>query len=364
MSARRQWFLLAALSAAIWPWTANAEPYLAAEIGAKCVQCHVNPTGGGLRNVFGNTYAQTTLAAQRLIPEGQDTWTGVLGRYLAIGGNLRANSNYTTTPNASSESEFDIEEGRIFADLSIIPQRLSIYVDEQVAPGNADNREINARYWLREGTLYLKAGRMYLPFGWRLEDDNAFVRQLSGINMFTPDNGAEIGLETGPWSAQFAVSNGTGGGPEQDSGKQFTARGEYVQSLWRVGLSANANNADVGDRNGLAVHGAVRTGPVVWLAEVDYIDDDSLGTNGRQLLATLTEANWRFRQGHNLKLTFEYFEPDDDVDEDEQTRSSLIYELAPVEFLQFRIGARIFDGIPQSDVQNRKQYFLQLHGYF
>jgi hypothetical protein len=364
MSMRRRLPLIASLMLATLPWTARAEPYLAAQMGLKCAQCHTNPTGGGLRSAFGNTFAQTTLPARRLRSDEAEPWTGMIGKYLAVGGNLRANYEYVTTPAQPSESEFDVAEGRVFADVAIIPGRLSVYVDELVAPGNADNRETNVRFWIREGSLYVKAGRMYLPFGWRLEDDNAFVRQLSGINMTTPDNGAEIGLESGPWSAQLAVSNGTAGGPEEDSGKQLSLRTEYVQSFWRLGVSANANNADAGDRHAFAAHGAVRTGPVVWLGEVDYVEDDSLGTSGRTLLAALAEADWRIRAGHNLKLTFEYFDPDDDLDEDEQNRTSLVYELAPVEFLQMRLGARFYDGIPQSDPQNRKEFFLQAHGFF
>jgi hypothetical protein len=364
MSLRNGLLLCAALVVAVLPSFAHAEPYLAAQMGLKCGQCHTNPTGGGLRNPFGNTFAQTTMPERRLRKEGEELWTGMIGKFLSVGGNLRANYNYSSVPGEGRSNEFDIEEGRVYGEASIIPGRLSVYVDELVAPGNAENREANVRFWLREGAMYVKAGRMYLPFGWRLEDDTALVRQLSGINMTTPDNGAELGIETGPWSAQLAVSNGTGGGPEEDSGKQVALRAEYVQPVWRLGVSASANNAEAGDRNVFAAHAAVRTGPLVWLGEIDYVDDDSLGAAGRTQLAGLAEANWRIRAGHNLKLTFEYLEPDDDVDEDEQNRTSLVYELTPVEFLQVRLGGRVYDGIPQSAVQNRKQYFLQLHGFF
>jgi hypothetical protein len=41
-----------------------------------------------------------------------------------------------------------------------------------------------------------------------------------------------------------------------------------------------------------------------------------------------------------------------------------VYEVTPVEFLQLRLGARVYDGIPQNDAQNRREYFLQLHGFF
>src|SRR6185436_9388326 len=109
---------------------------------------------------------------------------------------------------------FDVEEARAFLDVAVIPGRLSVYVDLLIAPGTSENREANVRFWLRESELYVKAGKMYQPFGWRLEDDNSFVRQASGINMTVPDNGVEVGWDHGPYTMQLAVANGTGGGPE------------------------------------------------------------------------------------------------------------------------------------------------------
>lgn len=343
---------------------AQAEPYFAVQMGLKCVQCHVNPTGGGLRNSYGNVFAQSQLAARRLGAADDEMWTGSVGRFLSIGGNLRANAGYSKIPEQQATDEFAIEEARVYLDVALIPGRLSVYLDERVAPGNAEDREANVRLWLREGELYLKGGKLYLPFGWRLEDDTAFVRQLSGINMQSPDNGFELGLERGPWSAQLAVSNGTAGGPETDDGKMFTARVERVQEHWRVGASATLNNSDAGDRTGAALFGGLRWGRFSLLGEVDWFDDDGIGADGRQRMATLAEANFLWRQGHNVKATFEWFEPDRDVDEDEQTRTSLLYEWSPMQFLQARLGVRRFIGIPQSDPQNRTEAFLQLHGYF
>ena len=115
-------------------------------------------------------------------------------------------------------------------------------------------------------------------------------------------------------------------------------------------------------RTGVGGFGAVNFGPVVLLGEVDWFDDESIGDG--KLMATLAEADWKIRQGHNLKLTYEWFEPDDDVDEDEQTRTSLLYEWSPIQFIQLRGGVRFYDGIPQNDNQNRTQGFLQLHGFF
>ncbi|MFO1425928.1 MAG: hypothetical protein U1F11_02930 [Steroidobacteraceae bacterium] len=343
---------------------ARAEPWLAVQMGLKCAQCHVNPTGGGLRSTFGNVFAQNQLAAHRLGGDDAELWTGTIGRFLSVGGNVRATASYVDVPDQGSSNDFQVEEARIYLDLGIIPGRLSVYVDERVAPGNAEDREANVRLWLREGEIYLKGGKFYLPFGWRLEDDNAYVRQLSGINMQAPDQGFELGLEHGPWSAQFAVSNGSAGGPETDDGKMYTLRAERVAGDWRVGLSATVNDTDAGNRKGAALFGGLRRGRFALLGEFDYFDDRGIGRNGRELMASMIEANWLWRQGHNVKLTYEWFEPDVHVDEDEQTRTSLVYEWSPLQFLQARFGVRKFIGIPQNDFQNRTEAFLQLHGFF
>lgn len=340
-----------------------AEPYFAVQTGLKCMNCHSNPTGGGIRNAFGRTWGQTVLPSRTIAIE-QEGITDALSRYLSIGTNLRANGTYVDVPNEASQNEFDIEEARVYVELTAIPDRLSIYFDQRIAPGGSNNMEAFARYWSADHTWYVKAGQMYLPYAWRLEDDSAFVREVSGINMFTPDRGVEAGIELGAWSAQLAVTNGTAGGPEEDRGKQYSTRLEHVRSTWRVGVSASYNDSDAGNRKLGSLFAGLRTGPIAWLGEAGYVVDESFPEGERTQQVGLLEANWLVRKGHNLKLTAEHFEPDDDVDEDERARYSLVYEHTPIQFLQLRLGARVYDGIPQNNLDNRRMAFVQVNGFF
>ena len=79
--------------------TAVAEPYLAVRQGLPCSGCHVNPTGGGLRNAAGNAFAQNELAA-RSIETGETKWLGELNRFVSFGGDFRGSATYTDFPEA------------------------------------------------------------------------------------------------------------------------------------------------------------------------------------------------------------------------------------------------------------------------
>ncbi len=342
---------------------AHAEPYLAVQMGLKCGQCHVNPTGGGERTVFGNIFAQTQLAANRL-DTGGDVWTGEINRFLSVGGDLRGQASFTKQPGSPSTDSFDLEQARVYASANVIPQRLFVYVDEQVAPGSALNREAYAVYWSANHAWYVKAGQMYLPFGFRLQDQSAFIQQITNINMTTPDRGVEFGLERGHWDAQLAVTNGTASGPEVDHGKQYSGQLSYVESVWRLGLAANINNAAAGNKSAGGLFAGLRTGPIAWLGEVDVIDDRSLPARSGRELATLAEANWRIAQGHNLKLTHEYLDPNRSVPNDAQTRYSIVYEMTPIQYVQIRAGFGYSDGIPQNPAEHLKLGFVELHGFF
>jgi len=346
---------------------AHAEPYLAVQMGLKCGQCHVNPTGGGLRTSYGDVFAQTLLP-QDHIDTGTDVWTGDVTKFLRIGGDLRFDGTVTQVPHQKTVNTFAMQQTRVYGEANVIPDRLIVYVDEQVAPGGALNREAYGVYWSASHDWYLKAGQMYLPFGLRLQDQTAFIQTTSQINMYSPDQGVEFGWEKGHWDGQLAISNGTAGSSSQDNGKQYSSQLSWVESRWRLGGAANFNKKGVGNRSAFALFAGLRTGPIAWLAQGELIQDKSVvegqTLNGPRQAATLVEANWLITRGNNLKITGEYFDPARGVPNDNQTRWSAVYEWTPIQFVQLRGGARIQDGIPQIATQRTHLYFVEFHGFF
>ena len=342
--------------------TAGAEPYLAVFKGMQCSTCHSSPTGGGKRNAYGNLFAQTELAATRL-GDG-DFWNGEVSKWLSVGMDVRAGYQYVDTPNNESSSSFDINRGAIYLEAHVIPGRLSVYVDQQFAPGASFNREAYIRYNTGNKKMFFIAGQFFLPYGLRLQDDSAFIRRATGINFTNPDRGVQLGYESGSWSTAMSLTNGNGGATDTDSGKQLSILVNYVRQLWRIGGSFNLNQSDFGDRQMQNLFGGLKTGPIVWLAEVDLITDKPPGEADVDSVAALFEGNWLFLQGHNLKLTYDWFDPDKDVNDDQQVRYSALWEYSPIQFLQLRLGARLYDGVPQVDAQNRSEYFVEVHGFF
>ena len=344
----------------------QAEPYLAVQSGLRCAMCHVNQTGGGMRTPFGNQFAQTQLAATQW-PSAAADWTGQFGSHFGAGANLRAAATRTEVAGEHQSDPLELREARVYFSFTPVAERLSFYLDQYLRPGSSQNREAFVRYGAEDGSHYLKAGRFYLPFGWRLQDNSSFVRSQSAIDMTGPDLGVEFGWDRGPLSLQFAVSNGTYGESEVDDGKQFSLQLAYLQATWRVGVGGNFNDQDIGDRAAWGLFGGLRTGPVSWLAEIDLIEDrSSTSIAGAKLrsYAWLLEGNWRIAQGHSLKASFEGLDPDRDRSSDGQSRVSAVYEYTPIPFLQLRGGARRYDGPAQFPQQNRRLYFVELHGFF
>jgi hypothetical protein len=340
----------------------RAEPYLAVQEGYKCNVCHVNPTGGGLRNAFGVVYAKSLLPAQGA-SGAMDAWMGRLIDAVRVGGDLRAAWTNSSVPNTPSQQQFALEQFRVYGDVAVIPDRLGVYVDEQVAPNSSQNMEAYVRYGNSNDGLYFKGGQFYLPFGWRLQDQTAFVREISGISMTTPEQGIEMGYEHAAWSAQLDLTNVPASGPQAKAGHQVTGQLVYVQPRWRIGAATSFTQSDAGNRRIAGLFAGLRTGPIAWLGEFDFVRDESF-PGGRSLTAGLIEADWRIRKGHNFKLTAESHDPDRAVPQNEQARYSIAYEFTPMAFLQLRAGYRRYRGIPQSNVENQRLSFVELHGYF
>jgi hypothetical protein len=358
-------YLIAALAVAALSLLATrdaaAEPYLAVQNGYKCVTCHVNPTGGGLRNNFGVIFSENVLPA-RPLPPSLSAWTGKIASFLRMGGDLRASWSQSEVPHNPRQDQHQLDQLRLYADVAVIPERLGIYIDEKVAPH--DRQELEGYIRLNDAAhgWYLKAGKFYLPFGWRLQDQTSFVRELTGINMTTPDTGAELGIEAGSWSAQLDYSNDINNAGAR-SRHQLTAQIVRVLPRYRVGVATSQVSANTGNRRSSGLFAGLRTGPVAWLGELDLVHDAGFADGGRSLLAALGELDWALRRGQNLKFTAELQDPDRAVAQDQFTRWSAVYEFTPMAFLQLRAGVRRYRGIPQNDYENRRTIFIELHGY-
>ena len=102
----------------------SAEPYLAVESGLKCANCHVNPSGGGKRNVFGTLYARNQISARAIdLVEGRAPWTGdVVSRWFAVGGDFRGGYSSVDVPGFEKESETDVSRTTVYAEVRAVAE--------------------------------------------------------------------------------------------------------------------------------------------------------------------------------------------------------------------------------------------------
>jgi hypothetical protein len=364
---RVRWCALAlapAIALGLTTSTAVAEPYLAVREGLSCSGCHVNPTGGGMRNAFGNVYSQQHLPIVSMTSGGTradaaEVWTGTVGKRFGIGANGRVSGSYTDQSDEDDAITFDVDRVTLYGSAQV-NEHVMLYVDQQVAPGGSANREA----WVRIGwnDFYLRAGRLFLPFGWRLEDNAGFTRRETEVNMDQGDDGVELGWTTSRFDAQLAVSNGNGGGPEVDDGKLFTGRFAWFTGPGQLGISGYSNDTDTSERKMFGIFAGLNTGPVAWLAEYDRIDDTDDFLGDSESGVGLLEANWLVARGHNLKVTAEVQHFEDELED--RFRYSLVYEMFPWMFTQLRAGVRKRDSDDPDPRLNTEEGFVQIHVFF
>ena len=352
--------LLISISQMAW-----SEPYIAFREGLKCSACHVNNTGGGMRNGYGTLFTQTELTPLlgSLSDQGYD-FTADLNGSISVGSDFMA-VNETTFSEADSDAQntFGIESGNLYFDVRLIPDRLSVYIDETVAPSGASSREA---FLLLEGLpndSYIKAGRMLLPYGIRLWDDASFIRQVSGFNYDNQDVGVEFGIEPSNVSLNVALSNGTQGARDDNTGKQLSAVGSVFVRNMVLGGSFSRNKTARGvERVLFGPFGSARFGPATLMGEVDWISDSG-AVEEEQFTAYASIEYW-YRQAVNFRVAFDYLDPFEEVEEDERSRLTVGFDAFLTPTLTAGAYYRLEESVPQDTPGNTDGLVLSLHAFF
>jgi hypothetical protein len=296
------------------------EPYLALLTGFKCSQCHINKTGGGGRNAFGNVWAQTQLPIKT-----HDVQSRNLTDWIAIGFDVRARFG-AAVQSVEPQTQFEIPEAQIQIEGQVIPRLLTLYLDQTVGPDRAVTREAFVMTEWRPANGYAKAGKMLLPYGWRLWDDLAFIRSETGF----------------------------------DNGKMITSQAALVYPAFRLGASGSHNSQPSLTRDVFGGFGGFSVGPLAVLGEADWIREST--TADRDQFAAYAEGNVLATRGVNAKVTYGYFDPDLNVEEDQRTRMRFGLEVFPVTAVQlsaFYVWRDAPPAVEQTDVVT-----LELHFHF
>ena len=334
---------------------ARAEPYIAVRTGYKCSQCHVNQTGGGKRTDFGLLYAKTRLPWKVLRPPtGSSSFDPNLNESVSLGANLRVVERLTLEhasslgETAPSSNVTDFTEANLYVEVKVVPEVATFYADQTLAP-NSSNRELFGMLEDSRRRAYAKVGRMLLPYGFRIIDNDAFIRSRTGYNYSRSATGLELGWQPGPLAL---VANLT----EDD----FSVAGSTVFRRFQVGGTFGRNTAH-GNDFVVGPYGGVNFGRFTMLGEVDFITEGDVDQ-----LATLAELNYLITQGFNFKFTYEVFDRNYDVsiERDGQERYTLGVEPFIMQFVQLRAFYRINKFIPQNAAQNQDQAILEFHVFF
>jgi len=346
-----------------------AEPYIAVRTGFKCSQCHVNSTGGGKRTEFGEVYTQYKLLMQSAMNENLAySFDPKLNKAISVGANFRIEGAYTpaltsklanpvdtirTAPSVWDPGSF--KEKNLYIDVDLVKNWLKLYYDKDMSGGMA--RELWSKTTLPFNT-YFKFGKMLLPYGYRLMDDDAFVRIGTGYTYNTTQMAYEMGIEPGPLSL---ITNIT----ETD----VTSVGSLVFNhlpvirTFRVGSTVHrALTKHEKDKNGsYGVFGGASFGMFTFLGERDYTKD-----NGTNKIEDYVEGDFLPWQGFNIKTVYESLWPDRNIPQAQTNQTRLTVGLEPfvTQYLQIGLYYRMNQWIPQNAEKNQDQIVGRLHVFF
>ena len=391
---RRQWAAgLLVISCVVTVRAAWAEPYLAVREGYNCSACHTNVTGGGKRTDIVTTHPRELLHYPDFFPvlsSPADKFTGEVNKYIGVGGDLRV-SNLATFQDQGVNGRvdnnkvfrgrletdtLDTTEAALYMELRLIPDHLSLYVDQRFAP-STDTREA----WgiLRGLPLngFVKAGRMFLPYGLELQDDTALIRggnpkdasATTNFSFSTRQAGVEVGIEPGPYSAIVAVSDGSSG--DRDLWVTGTVSAMWtdvpiVHNVFAGGSAAHMGGSS--DNVEFGFFGGSNLGPLTGLAEVDFLETRTAVSGGHQgTFITYGELDYLLLDWLNVKGTIDYADDDGDLSsraDDSENRVSFGLEPFLSRFLQTRIFYRVGNGIETKATHNQNQLLAELHLFF
>ncbi len=339
------WLLIPILIALSWPPDSDALPRFAVANETTCNSCHISPTGGGMRNEFGNY--------------------SVAYQELALPSSKKLLSSRYKSPRISEALQVGFDSRYlVFDDLSVFRMQTDVYaaltpVDGLVWQARFSETGITEAYALAtidNDHFYVRAGRFYPSYGLKVADHKAFIRERSGHRSNLYLDGLSVGFQQSGFSvAAELFDNNTQGIYGLNVSKSFSFRSISLYAGGSLQFAEQISGQPSLLPDGRALYAGVNYDRFTILGEVDL--------TGRSNDSLIAYSSFTARIEHGLYFITEYnfFDGNRDLkgSVDEYVRLSV--ELFPIPFVQVRPSYTYYT---RGSKWKEDDLFLQLHiGY-
>ena len=351
----------------IFCFESQALPRYALKLGYRCESCHVNPTGGNMRNLNGWHFGKNLLGMftphdkeYKLSPQLNDN--------ISLGLDYRTQFLYSQE---KEKTDFQEMTGSIYANVEL-GKKINVFARYDFVNFIWEGYAI-AKILPNDG--YIKAGTFQPNYGIRLDDHTAYTRGGDFFLLFT--QGARQGLLYDPYYRETGIefglnfsnfSNFTFSAGKNASSTTFradptyTARLEFSPRIGELGLLFGGSAAITHlPRKSTLVGGFAGIGydSFSLLAQYDVAED--LRAANEKSNVMMLQASYQIMGGLEAVVRYDKIDPNDIIDKDEISRLIVGFEFFPYSFIEIRPQYRfIFE---DSSVDNDAMV-IQLHFWY
>jgi hypothetical protein len=299
---------------------AQATPRFSLRTGYPCQACHVDPAGGGMRKALGSQYGDDELPLPVWTSDSGEPPIGrAITDWLSIGADFRtmyfavSEETLYTRRTHRTDALFQMQ-GDVYLNLSV-SKKLSIVLRKGLYSDFDAFALLNALPW--GGSA--KVGRFVPNFGTRTDDHTAYIRSMTG---FSPERatiqhtGAEVMISPAGIKLTAGVYNADDGfGAGTASAKAVLGRAETVLEAahaLHLGLGANVYVKQLGNGTSMTIAGAMGAlgiGDLTLAGEADWLTVTGLAAAKQRI--GFVEADYTVVTGVDLKLAYDFFDPDE-----------------------------------------------------
>ncbi len=309
-----------------------------------CRACHVNPTGGGMRNEHGRAFSIGKLPISDATEETQKASEAAqINPSLSFGTDLRfaylrAEEETVGTAAKYKDSFFPMQADFYLA-FTPTDYMTFYYQDGVELSGSRETFILLERLPFNS---HVKAGRFTPPYGLKLDDHTSFIRDKLGFGApaFGKDAGLELGFSGHHGFGNVAAFNG--GSPYGDSNhdKGVAATGGWKSArFWLAGSYYNNDNGTE-KKTYYGGYGALRLWRLTFLGEWDRAELKNSDETGSVMYG---EIDFSVRKGATMLVKYDRCEDDHKgicVDDVRLDRLTVGFNLYPTPFteaiLQYR----------------------------